>query len=291
MCGEIAADVESSQDGGEQHEEAEEEEEEGCLDRLALMASSAETDQLLRLAEVEHILGAACLQLGLAAAAKVMTQRTAKSAGSSPCAPTAEAALGLALPGAGRGTEASKATVAEAAAAAAGGRVSWGFGAGPFTEVFATKSGIFSGGEASGGEDGDGDSGLDECDEGAIIAQLEVFLLVMQAAKRHYDTGCCGTWGCGWHINAGTAHRPWLWYIYYLAYWLVLVRNMSQNLSRALYCPRRLQLGGGAHLSTIAHVPVQGLGMPAMRSSKLAPSTISSFCSLQFRCRLSARPG
>ena len=160
------------QEEEEQQEQEQEQEQEECLDRLSLVASSEECDQLLRLAEVEHILGAACLQLGLAAAAEVKTQRNAQSPSSSPRQPAPEAALGIALLGVSRGLAASKTTVAEAAAGAAGGRMSWGFGAGPFAEVFATKSEIFSGGRESGGEHGDGDLG--DVDDDAIIAQLEV---------------------------------------------------------------------------------------------------------------------
>lgn len=137
------------------------------------MASLAESDQLLRLAEVEHILGAACLQLGLAAAAK-KTQSIAQSMSSSPRQPATETAAGIALPAcASRGAVASKASVAEAAAAAAGGRRIWGFGSGPFAEVFATKTGIFLGGGEGGGESGDGDD-VGHVDDEAIIAQLEV---------------------------------------------------------------------------------------------------------------------
>lgn len=168
--GEAADAVHPSQEEEEQQEQEQEQEE--CLDRLSLVASSEECDQLLRLAEVEHILGAACLQLGLAAAAEVKTQRNAQSPSSSPRQPAPEAALGIALLGVSRGLAASKTTVAEAAAGAAGGRMSWGFGAGPFAEVFATKSEIFSGGRESGGEHGDGDLG--DVDDDAIIAQLEV---------------------------------------------------------------------------------------------------------------------
>lgn len=140
------------------------------MDHLALVASSAESDQLLQLAEVEHILGAACLQLGLAAAATVMAQRTTQSVGSSPRQPAVQATAGISLPDASRGTVASKATVAEAAAAAAGGRRAWGFGVRPFAEVFATTSGTFLGGGDGGGEPGD----VGDVDEEAIIAQLEV---------------------------------------------------------------------------------------------------------------------
>eukprot|EP00752_Nemacystus_decipiens_P012187 g10805.t1 len=146
-------------------------EQEDCLDHVAKVASSAESDQLLRLAEVEHVLGAACLQLGLAAAAEVRTQRVTQSAGSSPREPASEAAERKPVGDAFRGAAASKATVAEAAALAAGGRMTWGFGAGPFAEVFATKSEIFSGVGDSGGEHGDGELG--GVDDNAIISQLE----------------------------------------------------------------------------------------------------------------------
>lgn len=155
------------QGGGEQQEE-----EEKSLEHLAMVASSAESNQILRLAEVEHILGAACLQLGLAAAAGITAQKTTEIVDSSPRQPAADTAVGIALPGAPREVVASKATVAEAAEVAAGGRRAWGFGAGPFAEVFATKSAIFSGGEDSRGESGGGDVG--DVDEDAIVAQLEV---------------------------------------------------------------------------------------------------------------------
>eukprot|EP00903_Cladosiphon_okamuranus_P012352 g11581.t1 len=160
----------SDDEGGEQHEQEQGDE---SLDHLALVASLAESDQLLRLAEVEHILGAAYLHLGFAAAAKDKNQRNARSLGSSPRQPGTETTVGITLPGTSRGAVTSKATVAEAAAAAAaaGGRMTWGFGAGPFAEVFATKSEIFSGEGDRGGGHGDGD--LDDVGDDAIIVQLE----------------------------------------------------------------------------------------------------------------------
>lgn len=167
------------------------------MEYLALVASLAESDQLLRLAEVEHILGTACLQLGFAAASQVMNQKTAQSLGSSPREPATEAFIGTALPGASRGAVASKATVAEAAAAAAGGRTTWGFGAGPFAEVFATKSGIFSGEGDGEGEHGDG--GVGDVDDDAIIEQLEVDCF---SSVGHQETLLfgfnCRKWSTSW---------------------------------------------------------------------------------------------
>ncbi|CAM9247576.1 unnamed protein product, partial [Ectocarpus fasciculatus] len=163
-----------------------------CMGALTLVASAAESEQLLRLAEVEHILGAACLQLGLTAAAavgasKLATARPipngqvsslhpqpAASAGAIAANPMssipASAARALTAP---PPFEASRPTVKEMSASTGGGRLPWGYGSGPFADVFASKTGLFVEGDGGGREtsgDGGGDDGRNEED---IVSQLE----------------------------------------------------------------------------------------------------------------------
>ncbi|CAN0183838.1 unnamed protein product, partial [Pylaiella littoralis] len=144
-----------------------------------MVASAAEAVQLLGLAEVEHILGAACLQLGIAAAAggaRRAAQKASNIPASSPLATdemAAAAAAGTVTPFDAAGKmaspiEASRPTVAETVVAAAGWRRPWGFGNGPFSEVSATKADIFV--EGGCGGPGDDGGGVDERD---IVAQLE----------------------------------------------------------------------------------------------------------------------
>ncbi|CAB1113909.1 unnamed protein product [Ectocarpus sp. CCAP 1310/34] len=167
-----------------------------CMDALTLAASTAESEQLLRLAEVEHILGAACLQLGLAAAATVgasklatgrptangqvpsLHPQPAASAGAIAANPVSSIPAGVA--GVLRATppvEASRPTVKEVCAAAGGGRLPWGYGTGPFAEVFASKNELVVEGGGGGRDisgDGGGDRGGDHGrDEEDIISQLE----------------------------------------------------------------------------------------------------------------------
>lgn len=164
------------------------------------MASAAESAQLLRLAEVEHILGAACLQLGIAAAAAGGAKGGARNAsntlGSNPPATDATAAAtaaGGATSDEAAGKiasqiEASRPTVAETVVAAAGWRRPWGFGNGPFSEVSATKADIFVEGGSGGAGDGGG-----IVDEQAIVAQLEVIgFRRTRAPTCGYGSGCVG---------------------------------------------------------------------------------------------------
>lgn len=169
------------------------------MDALTLAASAAESEQLLRLAEVEHILGAACLQLGLAAAATVgasqlatgrptpngqvpsLHPQPAASAGAIAANPVSSIPAGVAgVLTAPPPFEASRPTVKEVSAAAGGGRLPWGYGTGPFAEVFASKKGLIVEGGGGGREisgDGGGDRGGDDGrDEDDIISQLEVRL-------------------------------------------------------------------------------------------------------------------
>lgn len=151
------------------------------------VASAAESAQLLRLAEVEHILGAACLQLGIAAAAGTGggVKRGSTPPAADATAVTAAAAASAATSDDGAGKmaspviEASRPTVADTVVAAAGWRRPWGFGNGPFSEVSATKADIFVEGGSSGGA---GDGGVD-VDEQAIVAQLEVIWLSANACS------------------------------------------------------------------------------------------------------------
>ncbi|CAM9209213.1 unnamed protein product [Ectocarpus sp. 4 AP-2014] len=167
-----------------------------CMGALTLAASAAESEQLLRLAEVEHILGAACLQLGLAAAAivgasKLATGRStpngqdhslypqpATSAGAIAANPVSSIPAGVA----GAFTEpppfrASRPTAKKVSAAAGGGRLPWGYGTGPFAEVFASKKGLIveggDGGRETSGDGGGDRVGNDGRDEEDIISQLE----------------------------------------------------------------------------------------------------------------------
>ncbi|CAM9135050.1 unnamed protein product [Scytosiphon promiscuus] len=151
--------------------------EECCLDALSHSASGADCEQLLRLAEVEHILGAASLQLGLAAAPKTTAawKKGADAPGETvPDAPQtnpAGATCGTPAPA----FEPSRPSEAEEFEAAAGGRRPWGYGTGPFAQVLATKEDIFveSGGGGVGNDASTGATDGAEADEDAIIAQLE----------------------------------------------------------------------------------------------------------------------
>lgn len=162
-----------------------------------MVASAAEAVQLLGLAEVEHILGAACLQLGIAAAAggaRRAAQKASNIPGSSPRAPdemAAAAAAGTVTPFDAAGKiaspiEASRPTVAETVVAAAGWRRPWGFGNGPFSEVSATKADIFV--EGGCGGPGDDGGGVDERD---IVAQLEV-IVCRRTNSTKRGVGCMG---------------------------------------------------------------------------------------------------
>jgi len=132
------------QQGREQRRGREGEEGEGCLDDAASAASPAEFDQLLRLAEVEHILGAACLRLGFAAAAaaaaagRATPEATAQDAGDGSSPP-----LSKLTATAGAVVVPSRPPVEELAVASAGGRRPWGFGTGPLAEVSATRKDVF----------------------------------------------------------------------------------------------------------------------------------------------------
>ncbi|CAM9352028.1 unnamed protein product, partial [Ectocarpus sp. 13 AM-2016] len=167
-----------------------------CMDALTLAASAAESEQLLRLADVEHILGAACLQLGLAAAAAVGASKRATgrptpngqvpslhpqpvaSAGAIAANPVSSIPAGAAgVSTAPPPFEASRQTVKEVSSAAGGGRLPWGYGTGPFAEVFASKKGLFveggGGGRATSSDGGGDGGGGDGRDEEGIISQLE----------------------------------------------------------------------------------------------------------------------
>lgn len=128
----------------------------------ALRATSAASQQLLWLAEVEHILGTASLQLAFAAR--------------NPCPSSAPSTLpndytpGAAVP------PASVPTVSATSRQAAGGRRVWGYGSGPFAEVSATGPDIFAlNGRTDVSEGGRGGAtdGSDE-DENLIVEKLEV---------------------------------------------------------------------------------------------------------------------
>lgn len=114
-----------------------------------LLASPAESSQLLWLAEVEHILGAASLQLAFAAASKLSAPIAEPPTEHPPmaAAPTMDA------------TRAHR---------------PWGYGSGPFAGISATGADIFErewGGGAGGKDDV---SNIAESDESFIIEQLEV---------------------------------------------------------------------------------------------------------------------
>ena len=113
--------------------------------------SPAESSQLLWLAEVEHILGEASLQLAFSAASKLSTPSLDPLTEASPMV-------------APRTVNASKQ------------QRPWGYGSGPFAGVSATGAEIFEkewGGVARGKG---GVSSMAESDEGLIIDQLEVIV-------------------------------------------------------------------------------------------------------------------
>lgn len=114
-----------------------------------LLPSSAESYQLLWLGEVEHILGAASLQLAFAAASTLS-------------APLPEPPTEASPIGAARAMDPTRA------------HRPWGYGSGPFAGVSATGADIFEKewGSAAGG--GDDVSTITESDEISIIEQLEV---------------------------------------------------------------------------------------------------------------------
>lgn len=154
-----------------------------------LVASAAESAQLLRLAEVEHFLGAAYLQLAIAAAtdgAKGTSRNASNNLGSSPRANDATAAAATAAVTSDDAAremasqiEASRPTVAETVVAAAGWRRPWGFGNGPFSEVSATKTEIYV------------EGGGDDVDEQAIVTQLEVIVF-----RRTNAPWCSSSFSC-----------------------------------------------------------------------------------------------
>lgn len=118
-------------------------------DLSGVLPSPAESSQLLWLAEVEHILGAASLQLAFTAASKLSS-------------PIPEAHNETFPMGAARSVDATRA------------HRPWGYGSGPFADVSATGSDIFEkewGGGAGGKDDV---SSSAEIDEVFTIEQLEV---------------------------------------------------------------------------------------------------------------------
>lgn len=128
----------------------------------ALRATSAASQQLLWLAEVEHILGTASLQLAFAAR--------------NPCPSSPPSTLPNDYPPGTAVPPASAPTVSATSRQAAGGRRVWGYGSGPFAEVSATGPDIFSLNgrtDASEGRRGAAADGSDE-DEDSIVEKLEV---------------------------------------------------------------------------------------------------------------------
>lgn len=128
----------------------------GSLENLR--PTPEESLQLLWLAEVEYILGIACLQLAFAAAPKPSP--------SSP-QPPVDAPLEI-IPG----VVPSKATVVANLTAAAGGRRPWGYGNGPFSGISATAKDIFEQ-DPGGSEERAGGASVGG-DESRTIEQLEV---------------------------------------------------------------------------------------------------------------------
>lgn len=126
---------------------------------------------------MEHILGAASLQLGLAAAAArsaAAWKKPADGVGETvanavPSTPDGDKGVTLAP-----AFEPSRPTEIEVSKEAARGRRPWGYGTGPFAQVSATKGDVFVEGGGGGGDGGaDAVDGVG-ADEEAIIAQLEV---------------------------------------------------------------------------------------------------------------------
>lgn len=114
-----------------------------------MLPSPAESSQLLWLAEVEHILGAASLQLAFAAARNLSSPIPEPPNETSPM-------------GAVRSMGATRA------------HRPWGYGSGPFADVSATGADIFEKEWGEGAGEKDDISSTAEIDERFIIEQLEV---------------------------------------------------------------------------------------------------------------------
>lgn len=130
-------------------------------------ATPAELEQLLWLAEAEHLLGTACLQLAFAAVERVQRLRARSRMFQS------------ALTGVAEDTTMTQSTIVsgtptanELAQMAAGGRRPWGYSTGPFAQVVATSLQNIPAAEKVGAMDVGGNLGVQE--EETTIAQLEV---------------------------------------------------------------------------------------------------------------------
>lgn len=131
-------------------------------------ATNVESLQLLWLAEAEHLLGAATLQLAFAALGTTRNPPQRSSPSQTPAAVTPLPAKEKTLP-------VSAQTVAEHSLMSAGGRRPWGFGSGPFAEISATASDVF-GSDGDGGKTGREEGGCSLEEEELVVKQLEVGL-------------------------------------------------------------------------------------------------------------------